>query len=280
MKAPCQFEPLENGAFRCATCGFTTRRFPPDVTAASIARSCPFGRELFPEETPEPPPPPGFWRRAANFAAAALKQAPLFVEAALTGDETVALRSPAEIERIAAICKACPLFNGEVCTHKNCGCQISADRSAWLSKLAWRSQKCPDDPPKWGEGVAPPPPPPPPPWPPAREWLIEIPPGAGIPEGAYIAFVRARSPHGYLWLLEFFHPLDGCREYDRLALRLTGGTTPETAEVFLACSVDGRRGPRWSAGPLPRGSLARRLTLRADDGRLGDVIVEAAESSS
>jgi len=101
------------------------------------------------------PAEPGLWRKAANFTAAALKQAPLFAEALWTGDEAAAFRSAEEIERIAAICAACPLFNGEVCTHKHCGCAISADRSAWLSKLAWRSQRCPDDPPRWGAGEIP-----------------------------------------------------------------------------------------------------------------------------
>lgn len=93
---------------------------------------------------------PSLWKKAVNFTAAALKQAPLFAEAAWTGDESKAFRSPEEIERIAAICQNCSLFNGEICTHKNCGCTINTDRSAWLSKLAWRSTQCPDDPPRWG----------------------------------------------------------------------------------------------------------------------------------
>lgn len=99
---------------------------------------------------PPPPPPPALWRKAANFASAVLAQAPLIAKALLTGDEAQAFRSPEEIEEIAEICRGCSLFNGEVCTHKNCGCQISADRNVWLSKLAWRSQTCPDDPPRWG----------------------------------------------------------------------------------------------------------------------------------
>lgn len=90
---------------------------------------------------------PALWQKAINFAGAILAQAPLAAEALLTGDESRAFRSQEEIETIAAICKSCPLFNGEVCTHKSCGCTISADRNAFWSKLAYKSQSCPEG--KW-----------------------------------------------------------------------------------------------------------------------------------
>lgn len=96
-----------------------------------------------------PPISHGALRSALNFAKAVFNQAPLVAEAILTGDESAAFRSREEIEAIAAICKGCSLFNGHVCTHQNCGCAIDEERSAWWSKIAWKSQRCPDDPPRW-----------------------------------------------------------------------------------------------------------------------------------
>lgn len=92
---------------------------------------------------------PAFYERAINFAKAVFTQTPLVAEAVLTGDESKAFRSAEEIERIAAICKPCPLFNGDICTHAKCGCNIDAKRAAWWNKLAWKSQQCPDNPPRW-----------------------------------------------------------------------------------------------------------------------------------
>lgn len=126
-----------DGTITCSVCGLTRRL----AFGKKPRGACPAAA---------PQPEPSLLRKAANFAAAALKQAPLFVEALLTGDETGAFRSADEIAKIADICKTCPFFSGEICTHEKCGCAISADRSAWLSKLAWRSQRCPDDPPRWG----------------------------------------------------------------------------------------------------------------------------------
>lgn len=100
-------------------------------------------------ESPEAPKGPALHVRALNFAKAIFSQAPLVAEALITGDESRSIRSQAEIEQIAAICRGCPLFDGERCTHKNCGCPIDTERNAWWSKIAWRSQRCPDDPPRW-----------------------------------------------------------------------------------------------------------------------------------
>jgi hypothetical protein len=88
-------------------------------------------------------------QRAVNFAKAVFDQAPLVIEFAVTGDESVAFRSREEIETISAVCKACPLFNGKICTHQNCGCVIDEERSGWWSKIAYRSAHCPDNPPRW-----------------------------------------------------------------------------------------------------------------------------------
>jgi hypothetical protein len=104
-----------------------------------------------------PGPPPewakpadvSLWRKAANFAKAVVKQSPLFVEAALTLDESKAIRSSAEVSAIFEICQQCDLFDGRGCTHRDCGCPIDVDRAAFWSKIAWRSTQCPLKPPKW-----------------------------------------------------------------------------------------------------------------------------------
>ena len=41
-----------------------------------------------------------------------------------------------------AICKRCPLFDGSICRHADCGCRISQQRK-FLNKLAWADQSCP-----------------------------------------------------------------------------------------------------------------------------------------
>jgi hypothetical protein len=52
-----------------------------------------------------------------------------------------------ELENRLAICEQCPLLVNQVCTHKDCGCGIRGDRGTFWSKLAWRSETCPDG--KW-----------------------------------------------------------------------------------------------------------------------------------
>jgi len=46
-------------------------------------------------------------------------------------------------ERLSA-CECCPHRDGLTCAHHSCGCFI------WL-KARWRSEKCPDNPPRWSE---------------------------------------------------------------------------------------------------------------------------------
>lgn len=140
----CDFQRIEQtNDYRCVRegCGRIIR----DVAQLPIWAAC-ANQDL--PETPRPAAPAG-WQKVLNFAKAAFNQAPLVAEAILTGDEAKAFRSQAEIEAIANICKSCPLFNGSICTHGDCGCSIDAERNAWWSKIAWRSQSCPDDPPRW-----------------------------------------------------------------------------------------------------------------------------------
>lgn len=93
-------------------------------------------------ESPVVAPP--LLKRALNFVHAAFGQAPLVGAAIIHWDSSEAFREQDEIERIAEICKSCRLFDGERCTHAECGCPVNADRAKFLSKLAWRSQHCPD----------------------------------------------------------------------------------------------------------------------------------------
>lgn len=64
------------------------------------------------------------------------------------------LRTPQHIGKLYSICKKCPNFEeyapdcdfGEC---RLCGCNIKR-RGASLNKLAWKTTKCPDNPPRWG----------------------------------------------------------------------------------------------------------------------------------
>ncbi|HUY91689.1 MAG TPA: hypothetical protein VMV10_23305 [Pirellulales bacterium] len=218
----------------------------------SVARACSSGASpAF--SPPEQPIAPALWRKAINFTAAVFAQAPLAVEALLTGDETRAVRSREEIERIAAICKACPLFDGERCTHKHCGCPVNADRNAFLSKLAWKSQRCSDNPPRWGAepavnkgGSGPQDRP-------IKRWLLSFPPDAPTRHRSYYLLsplaVEAPDAFGYYLLLA------DCGDWQRAELR------------FERRAADGREkavihvGPAalcWSSGWLPAGAFAAR----------------------
>ena len=47
-----------------------------------------------------------------------------------------------QIDGRLSICEACPYFNGQLCTHASCGCNVSAEPK-FLNKLAWADQHCP-----------------------------------------------------------------------------------------------------------------------------------------
>ena len=134
----CDFRLIEGTAsdYKCRLCGRTI----PNVSMPLVA-NCRVAVDA--KEAPQN------WRKALNFAKAVFNQLPLTAEACMAWDRTKAFRSQPEIEAIASICKACPLFNGEICTHRDCGCAIDEGRAAWWSKIAWKSQKCPDEPPQW-----------------------------------------------------------------------------------------------------------------------------------
>lgn len=68
-------------------------------------------------------------------------------------------RKPQKVLELYAVCTACPLFRpgkgpgvGECGA---CGCATNAD--GWLlNKLAWHTESCPADPPKWVDPYVPP----------------------------------------------------------------------------------------------------------------------------
>jgi hypothetical protein len=80
-------------------------------------------------------------RREAWDGPGALKQAANFVTAAVqhvaAGLPTV---SEEEYQARIAVCQTCPLYVGNRCTHKTCGCRVQGD---WIAKARWKSQKCP-----------------------------------------------------------------------------------------------------------------------------------------
>jgi hypothetical protein len=55
-------------------------------------------------------------------------------------------RSPERIAELFAICESCPMFNGNGC--RLCGCRLKS-KGAFLNKLAWSTESCPAEPPKW-----------------------------------------------------------------------------------------------------------------------------------
>jgi hypothetical protein len=76
--------------------------------------------------------PPSLVKRTMNFAGA-------LVNHVARGMPTA---PQAEIDRRLAICKSCPLFDGAICRHADCGCRISQARK-FFNKLAWADQSCP-----------------------------------------------------------------------------------------------------------------------------------------
>lgn len=130
----CDWQPTGNGnEKKCRRC--TNRVFTDDPPERCYG------------ECLNPPDGPPLVERARNFAKAVFRQLPITAVAIIKRDESIAFRSREEIQSLAAICKQCPLFNGQVCTHQNCGCVIDEERSEYWSKLAYRSTSCPDG--KW-----------------------------------------------------------------------------------------------------------------------------------
>jgi hypothetical protein len=75
---------------------------------------------------------PSVARQAINFTVAAVGHL-------LRGVPTC---TQEEIDARLAICRGCPLFDGAICTHRDCGCRVNR-RGKFLNKLAWADQACP-----------------------------------------------------------------------------------------------------------------------------------------
>ncbi len=90
-------------------------------------------RRMCPASPPESPP---LADRARTFSKAAAK----WIAAGRP------VRSKERMRELHAICEACPRFHDHACTL--CGCPVR--RSGVLrNKLAWATESCPDDPPRW-----------------------------------------------------------------------------------------------------------------------------------
>jgi hypothetical protein len=81
--------------------------------------------------------PPSLTKRAINFTSALVSHVARGMPSA----------SQEEIDRRLAICQVCPLFDGAICRHADCGCRISQSQK-FFNKLAWADQDCPIG--KWG----------------------------------------------------------------------------------------------------------------------------------
>lgn len=55
-------------------------------------------------------------------------------------------RTPVEVDHIRFICRECEFFDGDICTHKRCGCSVKQGRW-WGDKVAWATEHCPVE--KW-----------------------------------------------------------------------------------------------------------------------------------
>ena len=115
----------ERGRFvhRCERCkGESTSRYENPALLKATCSAAPDG--------------PSLAKRARNFARDSIAHA---------SDGFVQVSDEERAARLAT-CKACPLFNGTICTHTECGCPMS-DEKRFFDALAWRSKKCPDG--KW-----------------------------------------------------------------------------------------------------------------------------------
>lgn len=121
----CLYTRLDDGRWRCQACGDETSR----ARHAAPIRHCAAAAGDAPPQL----------IRVANFSIAAISHL-------VSGLPTC---TQIEIDQRHATCKSCELFsrdtaNAEVgiCRHRSCGCTIT-NEARFLSKLAWRDQKCP-----------------------------------------------------------------------------------------------------------------------------------------
>ncbi len=114
----CKWSSYEDG-YKCENCGYVTK-------FQDAIRTC--------------KPRPSFGQRVANFI-------PAIAGHILAGRPKC---TQEEIDWRLAICKECPLFVANTCSHENCGCAIK-DTQTFFNKLYWADQECPIG--KWGKVV-------------------------------------------------------------------------------------------------------------------------------
>jgi hypothetical protein len=110
----CDFENIGPKLHRCRRCGHEqpSRYDDPKM----LKRQC----------------GPSLSQKVGNFAAAT-------VQHVASG---LAVVTREERDRRAEICRGCPLFDGRICTHSDCGCPVSAEQR-FIDKLSWASSECP-----------------------------------------------------------------------------------------------------------------------------------------
>lgn len=120
----CKWLRQDNGIYRCEVCGYITK-------LENAYRKCGIRK-------------PNLTTRIMNFL-------PALTSHLMTGSRKT---TQEEMAQRLAVCKECPLFMANTCTHDSCGCNIK-DTQVFLNKLYWADQKCPLD--KWeavvGSGV-------------------------------------------------------------------------------------------------------------------------------
>lgn len=109
--------------YHCKNCGRASQFYIHDEGVKDLKLSCSFNGVT---------KAPKLLKRVANFTLAGIKHI-------VSGFPTC---SQEQIDSRFALCSACNWFNGEICTHKNCGCEITNEQK-YLSKLAWKSESCP-----------------------------------------------------------------------------------------------------------------------------------------
>lgn len=105
----CKFRQITENLYECETCGFRYKN-------GNVHRNC----------------GPSTAKRIVNFSKA-------IVHHSIEGAPRCMQE---EIDERMLICRDCPLFNGKICTHNSCGCNVS-NENKFLNKLAWKDQKCP-----------------------------------------------------------------------------------------------------------------------------------------
>jgi len=122
------------GIWTCPNCGNVGYNVPIGI---SVTCKCGY-KDLQGKEIKQANPiPPSILRRGKNYIQAWQR----WRRAGRT------IRSDEQVAYLRTICQECPRFNGQICTHQNCGCDVTGSGSIFGDKLRWLSESCPDG--KW-----------------------------------------------------------------------------------------------------------------------------------